>query len=229
MPTLSPVGWHSNLTLGGLLKLFAFHKCMNIWKILLLAKYFGPDPWVQLCLIACLDKPKWFKRVKHSCMWPYRNPGNFCAETSSEDQWDEWPKFNQPKAKQLSPHIPPLKPLTDVSKTGLKEVWAQAAIQDQLLFPFIATFTSASPGILENVEGSLCLFVCWRSVKNTNGLLSSYLFLLTTDRLIFSKQSYLPIISIQSSDRVYGAGTAPSLWCPFNHWPTETSQAGTAV
>lgn len=158
--------WAGTATLDGLLKLFAFHKCINICKALLVAKCFGPDPWVQLCLPvrlvlpSCQDKPKRFKRVRYWCMWPYRNPGNFCAETSSEDQWNEWPKFNQPKGKQLSPHIPPLKPRTDVRKIGPKEVWAQAAIQDQLLFPFIATFTSASSrhfGQCRSVSVSVCL------------------------------------------------------------------------
>lgn len=60
--------WAGTAALDGLLKLFAFLKCINICKALLVAKCFGPDPWVQLCLPVCLvlpscqDKPKWFKR-----------------------------------------------------------------------------------------------------------------------------------------------------------------------
>lgn len=221
--------WAGITTLDGLTKSFAFHKCINICKVVLFAKYFGPDPWVQLCLTAylvlpsCQDKLKLFKRVRYWCMWPYRNPGNFCAETSSEDQCNEWPKFNQPKGKQLSPHIPSLKPLTDVRKIGPKEVWAQAAIQDQLLFPFIARFTSASPRILDNAEMSLCLFVCWRS-KEHNWLAVNLSFLLTTTFDLLKTK-----LSLYNLNSFYGVGTAPSLWCPFSHRPTETSQAGTAV
>lgn len=81
------------------------------------------------------------------------------------------------------------------------------------------------------IQKCLCACLFAGGVKNTTGLLSRYLFW-SQQRLIFSKQSYLSIISIQflkSSYTVYRVGTVPSPWCPFNCWPTETSQAGTEV
>lgn len=107
--------------------------------------------------------------------------------------------------------------------TGCNPRPAASSIYSHIHFSFVAASWT--------IQKCLCACLFAGGVKNTTGLLSSFVFC-SQQCLIFSKQSYLSIISIQflkSSYTVYRVGTVPSLWCPFNYWPTETSQAGTEV
>lgn len=82
------------------------------------------------------------------------------ASTPRPAQKTNETKANKPAGKQPSPQVPPLKAVTDGRKTGSSGAWAQAAIQEELLLPFIATFTLTSLqhlGQCKSVCGSVCL------------------------------------------------------------------------